>query len=354
MAASDIAIIGWAQTPSVERSDATEPQLCMRANLAAVAMAGIDRREIGFTCAGSCDYLTGGPFAFVANLDAAGAWPPISESHVEMDGAWALYEAWVRLQHGDIDIALVFGSGKSSPSDPAELYPQQLDPYYLEPLGLDPASLAALQARALLDRAEATERDFAEVVARSHRAALANPNAQLRADVDVDALLAAPYSCMPLRAHDMAPASDGAAAVVLATAERARGLVDRPVYIRGIDHRIEVHQPGMRDLTRSPSTSDAARNAGLAAAPVDVAELAALSSPQELILRRALGLGDDVVVNPSGGALSANPVMATGLIRIIEAAERVADGRARRALAHAVNGQVLQHNLVCVLEGGDS
>ncbi len=129
MPANDIAIIGWGQTPSVRRSEATEPTLCMEANLAAIAAAGIERGQIGFTCAGSCDYLTGGPFAFVSNLDAAGAWPPISESHVEMDGAWALYEAWVRLQHGDIDIALVFGSGKSSPSNPIELYPQQLDPY---------------------------------------------------------------------------------------------------------------------------------------------------------------------------------------------------------------------------------
>ena len=100
------------------------------------------------------------------NLEAAGAWPPISESHVEMDGAWALYEAWVRLQHGDIDTALVFGSGKSSPSKPGELWAQQLDPYYLAPLGVDPVSLAGIQARALLDSGKATERDFAEVVAR--------------------------------------------------------------------------------------------------------------------------------------------------------------------------------------------
>ena len=47
-------------------------------------------------------------------LEAAGTWPPISESHVEMDGAWALYEAWVRLQHGDVDVALVFASGRAS------------------------------------------------------------------------------------------------------------------------------------------------------------------------------------------------------------------------------------------------
>jgi acetyl-CoA acetyltransferase len=351
MPATDIAIVGWAQTPSVARSTATEPQLCMQANLAAIASAGIERRDIGFTCSGSCDYLTGGPFAFVANLDAAGAWPPIAESHVEMDGAWALYEAWVRLQHGDIDVALVFGSGKSSPSDPLQLYPQQLDPYYLEPLGLDPLSIGALQARCLLDTAKATEADFAAIAARSLRDAKANPNAQTGGDYDPAELLKAPYVRDPLRAHDAAPVSDGAAAIVLATADRARAITKTPVFIRGINHRIEVHQPGMRDLSSSPSTTAAAKTAGLDGG-VDVAELCALFTSQEVILKAALGLDDRTTINPSGGPFGANPVMATGLVRIIEAAQRVADGSAGRALAHVTNGQGLQHNLVCILEGG--
>ncbi|HEY2430612.1 MAG TPA: lipid-transfer protein [Acidimicrobiales bacterium] len=349
--AVDVAIIGWAQTPSVARSPHAEPQLCMQANLAALAQSWIDRKDIGFTCSGSCDYLTGGPFAFVQNLDAAGAWPPIAESHVEMDGAWALYEAWTRLQLGDIDVAMVFGSGKSSPSDPAQLYPQQLDPYYLAPLGLDPTSLGALQARTLIDSGRATEEQFAEVAARSRRAARSNPNAHISGDDDAGELAKADYVRAPLRAHDVAPVSDGAAAIVLATAERARGLVDRPVLIRGLEHRLEVHQPGMRDLSRSPSTTAAAKAAGLDRGPVDVAELCALFSPQEIILRDALGLDDSVDVNPSGGALTANPVMATGLVRFIEAAQRIADGTAHRAIVHATNGQALQHNLVAVLEG---
>ena len=94
-----------------------------------------------------CDYLSGAPFAFVQTLEATGAWPPISESHVEMDGAWALYEAWVRLQHGDIDTALVFASGMSSRCDMREVLAVQLDPYYLMPLWADHVSLAALQAQ---------------------------------------------------------------------------------------------------------------------------------------------------------------------------------------------------------------
>jgi len=73
MPGSDIAIVGYAQTPSVRDADRSEVQLLVPTVSAAIEMAGIDRREIGFTCAGSCDYLTGGPFAFVSNLEAAGA-----------------------------------------------------------------------------------------------------------------------------------------------------------------------------------------------------------------------------------------------------------------------------------------
>jgi acetyl-CoA acetyltransferase len=140
-------------------------------------------------------------------------------------------------------------------------------------------------------------------------------------------------------------------AVVLARGDRARALCSRPAWIRGLDHRIEVHQPGMRDLTVSPSTTQAARKAGYDGGPIDVAELSATFSPQELILRAALDLPADTEVNPSGGPLAANPVMATGLVRIVEVAQRIIDGEANRGLAHATGGQVLQHNLVCVMEG---
>ena len=56
-------------------------------------------------------------------------------------------------------------------------------------------------------------------------------------------------------------------------------------------------------------------------------------------------------VNPSGGALAANPIMAAGLTRIGEAARAISVGGARRAVAHATSGPCLQQNLVCVLEG---
>ena len=111
--------------------------------------AGVTRDDIGFTVSGSCDLLSGQSFAFVSTLEAVGAWPPISESHVEMDGAWAMYEGWTKLQEGDVDVVLVYCHGRMSAGRPLEVLPLQLDPYTLTPLGLDPASLAALQARAL-------------------------------------------------------------------------------------------------------------------------------------------------------------------------------------------------------------
>jgi acetyl-CoA acetyltransferase len=348
----DIAVVAVAQSPAVRREESrNEVEILMPVIHEIRQRSGLTQEEIGFTVSGSCDYLQGQPFAFVTALDAVGPWPPIDESHVEMDGAWALYEAWVRLQYGDIDTALVYAFGKSSPGDIRRILAMQLDPYYLTPLWPDPVAMAALQARALLESDGISERDLAEVVARSRANAKDNPNAQLQGDVEVDALLAEPMYMSPLRKHDCPPITDGAAAVILAAGDKAREIADRPAWIRGIDHRIEPHSLGVRDLTDSPSTRLAGEKAGVANGKVDVAELHAPFSHQELILKRALGLDNKVNVNPSGGALAANAVMVAGLLRIGEAAQRIIDGQADRAVAHATSGPALQQNLVAVLEG---
>jgi len=347
----DVAVVAFAQSPSV-RCDAqrNEVEILLPVVRQAIERSGIPRGDIGFTVSGSCDYLAGQPFAFVTVLDAIGAWPPIRESHVEMDGAWALYEAWVRLQHGDIDSALVYSFGKSSLGDVREVLSLQLDPYYTAPLWPDTVSVAALQARALLESSDYTERDLAEVAVRSRRDAKNNPNAQVAGDYDVDALLEDAYVGSPLRKHDCPPVSDGAAAVVLAAGDLARSVCASPAWIRGMDHRIEPHALGVRDLTKSPSTAMAGERAGLGSGRIDLAELHAPFTHQELILRDALKLDRSVAINPSGGALAANPVMVAGLIRIGEAARRLMDGDATRAVAHATSGPCLQQNLVCVLE----
>ncbi len=347
-----VAIVAVAQTRSYAAYPDSEASMVMDVVNEVIGRTGIVRHDIDFTIAGSCDYLSGMPFAFISNIDGVGAWPPVYESHVEMDGAWALFEAVVRMQLGDIDLALVSGSGKSSPGVHREVFPLQTDPYVGAPLGIDPVSMAGIQARLLIEAGLASERSFAEVVTRSRAAAAANPYAQITESLDVDAALAAPYVSSPLRAHDLPPYSDGAAALLLARGDRARELSDTPVWVTGIDHRIESHHPGLRDLTQSVSTALAAANLGVANGPVDVAELSTAYAHEEGIVRRAIGLADDTDVNPSGGPLCGNPLMATGLIRVIEVATRIMSGSAGRGVAHATSGSALQQNLLCVLEGG--
>ncbi|MEO1935775.1 MAG: lipid-transfer protein, partial [Myxococcales bacterium] len=65
----------------------------------------------------------------------------------------------------------------------------------------------------------------------------------------------------------------------------------------------------------------------------------------------SLDSSSQTVVNPSGGALAGNPLMAVGLSRIGECASRIFSGEADRGVAHATSGPCLQQNLICVLEG---
>ncbi|MCX4852950.1 thiolase domain-containing protein [Streptomyces canus] len=341
----DIAVVAFAQSDTLRSTpEVSEVEMLMPVLHDVIAQTGLKTADIGFTCSGSCDYLAGRAFSFTLALDGVGAWPPISESHVEMDGAWALYEAWTKLLSGDADTALVYAYGKSSPGSLRDVLTRQLDPYYVAPLWPDSVALAALQAQALIDAGDTDEPELAAIGARSR--ATDNPRAQLKGPVPQG-----DYLVRPLRTGDCPPIGDGAAAVVLAAGERARELCERPAWIRGIDHRIEAHSLGVRDLTDSPSTRLAAERAGAFERPVDTAELHAPFTSQEVVLRKALRLADEVAVNPSGGALAANPMMAAGLARIGEAAARIHRGESDRALAHATSGPCLQQNLVAVLEG---
>jgi catechol 2,3-dioxygenase-like lactoylglutathione lyase family enzyme len=144
----NVAVVSVAQTPHRRAaSGLSETEMIEPAIRQALDQVGATIDDIGFVCSGSSDYLAGQAFSFVMTLDAVGAWPPISESHVEMDGAWALYEAWLRLQHGDVDVAVVYAYGRSSYGPVDDTLTLQLDPYTTKPLEPDPLSLAALQAR---------------------------------------------------------------------------------------------------------------------------------------------------------------------------------------------------------------
>ncbi|WP_280234293.1 lipid-transfer protein [Nocardia cyriacigeorgica] len=352
----EVGIVAFAQSPCTaadRRHDMAE--ILLPVIRRALDTAGITRDEVDFFTSGSHDFFEGRTFAYIESLDAVGAWPPISESHVEMDAAWAFYEAWSWLQLGEGDIAVVYGIGRGSlPRDLDQVMAAQLDPYVLAPLRPHRDAIAALQAAALIEAGAVSERQLAEVVSRSLASAIGNPAAQIAGEYSIDQLLDAPYITSPLRAHDVAPVGDAAAVVVLAAGASARGLASRPAWVRGADHRMDGHYPGTRDLTRADTVRTAAARAaelaGFGPDRVDIAELHCEYSHQEPLLATTLDL-HRARINPGGGPLTGRPATATGLIRIGEAAQHILDGRADRTLAHATNGPALQQNLICLLEG---
>lgn len=344
----DVAVVGFAQRQMKEMDGSpTCVELLVPIFAELFEQTGWTKSDIDFWCSGSSDYLAGRSFSFVSAVDAIGALPPVMESHVEMDAAYALYEAWVKIQTGEIDTALVYGFGKASAGVLRRTLALQLDPYTVQPLWADTVSLAGLQAREGLERGLWDEKAMAEVVARSMSDAEANEWAIRKGATTVDDVLAQPMYADPLRRWDCAPVSDGAAAIVIAAAGRAEQAQEHPAWITGIQHRIEPIAMNIRDLTVSTSTTGAANALDLDG--LDLAELHAPFSHQELILRNALGLADDVRVNPSGGALTANPMFTAGLNRIGEASRRIWAGDSERALAHTTSGPALQQNLVCTL-----
>ena len=298
-----VAIVSWASFETPVEPARNEVEMLLPVIQEALGRVGLTQQDIGFTVSGSSDYLQGFPFAFVGALDAVGAWPPIRESHVEMDGAFALYEAVNVLQEDGIDTALVYAFARPSRGDLDRTLALQLDPYYVAPLWPDARGLAALQAQAMKDSGR--------------------------------------YGDVP----DVPPTvvADGCVAVVLAVGDKARELTDTPVWIRGIDHRIEPPALGARDLTTSASTKTAAETAGVG--DIDAAWLHTPYPHQELVLRDALGLDNQAVDSAAG------PVMVGGLQRLAAAAAGIAGGKAKRAVAHATSGPCLQQNLVAVLEG---
>jgi acetyl-CoA acetyltransferase len=349
---TDIAVVGFAHAPHVRRTDGTTNgvEMLMPCFHQLYTELGLKQTDIGFWCSGSSDYLAGRAFSFISAIDSIGAIPPINESHVEMDAAWALYEAYIKLLTGQVETALVYGFGKSSAGTLRRVLALQTDPYTVAPLWPDSVSLAGLQARAGLDTGKWTAEQMAQVALDSYAAA--GRTDRVTATGTIDELLAQPYFADPLRRHDIAPITDGASAIVLAAGDRARELRENPAWITGIEHRIETPVLGARDLTASPSTAASAKAAtGGATGSIDIAEIYAPFTHQQLILTEAIGLGTQTKINPSGGALAANPMFSAGLERIGFAAQHIFDGSASRVLAHATSGPALQQNLVAVLEG---
>ncbi|MBI4577428.1 MAG: lipid-transfer protein [Planctomycetes bacterium] len=373
-----VAIVASAQTEHAAARPGLEPaEMVHRTVRGCLEAAGVAIADVDAVVSAGDDVLDGRSISNVFVAEAYGAFLK-EEAKVEEDGAWALIYALLKLWSGACRTALVVGYSKGSECGPGAYSHLQCEPFYLRPLGADGVQLAALQARRFLDRSGLDEGHAAWVASKNRADGERNDRAVLRSAVSPREVAASGVLASPVRRLEVAPVTDGCCAVLVAVEEEARRRTPRPAWVRGVAHAAEVYYPGHRDLADTTACRVAARRAYEAAGVDDpgrafqVAEVHSEVAHQELMLYEALGLGEAralvdegatalggrIPVNPSGGPLCANPIMATGLVRVAEAALQVSGQAgahqvegARRAVAHAAGGLCMQSSAVFVLEG---
>jgi acetyl-CoA C-acetyltransferase len=376
-----VAIVGYAQSHHQHDMQKTREDMVFEVCKEALRHAGILREDLDTVITASTDFLDGRTISSVFLSMAVGAFMK-DESKVEEDGSFALYYALMRILAGTHDIALVEAHTQGSTFNPHQVSLYTLDPLFDRQIGvLNDIAAAALQARMYMQRYSVSEEHLAMAAVKNIANAAKNPCAERKMpDVSVEEVMNSKVFYDPIRELTMSPISDGACALILASEERAREITDRPVWIEGVG---SFQDPYLRDrdILSLDSLKSAARTAYKMAgvkeplAELNVAEISEKFAHEELMIYEALGLckegqGKNLIergttrrdgempVNPSGGALGADPVCATGLIRVVEAAKQIrgeADGYqvpgVRRALAHGQFGICAQKNTIFILGG---
>jgi acetyl-CoA acetyltransferase len=139
------------------------------------------------------------------------------------------------------------------------------------------AGPAAMAARRHMHLYGTTEEQLGWVSVAQREWAALNPRAVFRAPLTIDGYLAQPYVVEPLRRADLTVISDGGAAFVVTSAERAADLHDKPVYALGMAQRSAIRNEQNEDKLMRPWLGGIAdqvyRNAGLGPAGIDLAYL---------------------------------------------------------------------------------
>jgi acetyl-CoA acetyltransferase len=240
------------------------------------------------------------------------------------------------------------------------------------PYGATVPAYYALIARAYMDEYGATPEQFAAVAVSARSHAALNESAQMRDIISVDDVLGSRMIADPLHLLDCSLVTDGGAAVILTSADRAPDFPHDPVYVLGAgEGHGHEHVSQARSLTTSAaveSGSRAFKMAGLGPTDVDVAEIYDCFTPVVLIELEDLGfcnkgeagdfveagetaLGGSLPMNTHGGLLShchpGNPGSMFALTEAVTQLRRSAGDRqvedAEVALVHAQGGIMSSH-----------
>jgi acetyl-CoA C-acetyltransferase len=232
--------------------------------------------------------------------------------------------------------------------------------------GLTAPPCFALAAQRHMAAYGTTEEQLALVGVKNHTHAARNPNAHFQKGATLDQVLASRMISTPLRLFMCSPITDGAAAVLVASEERACALTDRPVWIRGTGQALDGFQLTSlpEDYAEWPALRRAGeaayRMAGITPRDVDVAEVHDCFAIAELIACEELGFcrkgeagpfvasgasdyGGEVVVNPRGGLIGCgHPLGATGVAQAAEIYAQLRGEAGARQVPDAAVG--LTHN----------
>ncbi|MEI7886132.1 MAG: thiolase domain-containing protein [Actinomycetes bacterium] len=212
-----------------------------------------------------------------------------------------------------------------------------------------------------------TKEMLASVAVKNHHNGALDPFAHFQNEITVDQVLAAPQVCSPLGLLDCCPQTDGAAAVVLVSAERAHEFTDSPVYVAGFgvatDHPyLHEKQDYLGLLASRLASARAYEMAGIVPKQLDCAEVHDCFTITEILDIEDLGfcekgtggafsaagetaISGSMPVNTSGGLLAkGHPIGATGIAQIIELWWQLREQAGPRQVA-LKNGYALQHNV---------
>lgn len=362
-----VAAVGSAQTSlKGAHTDQQHIDLIDEVVVAALKGTGIRIEDVDFVIDSGSDFLDGRSISNCGFMGAMGA-NHKEESRVEEDGLWALTYAANKIAAGPKSVALVIAYSKPSESNINNFWNGMVDPFMGRPVGLSHQTASALTAQQYLSKAGLVADDLRVV------SDVAWDRAAQNSAVETDGVRPGNDEvASPLAESDYSRPVDGAVAIVLAVDNIAEQITANPVWVTGQGAAMDRYFFTDRDADTLPAATHAVERAlaqagKKSANEFDLVEVSATSTVGELMLVEALGLAEQYKgielyrsgaekINPSGGALPADPVMATGLVRFHEALIRLArreghkTNEAKSALVHGTGGFAMQNHCVVTLE----
>jgi len=362
----EVSVIGVGMIPFAKYREKTLAEIGWPAVKAAIVDAGVDKKDIE---AAYCGSALGGMMSGQRVLKQLGitGLPITNVENACSSSSSAFRQAYIAVAAGVYDVVLVLGVEKLTKFGGGTLPLEKED--FEVTHGLVMPALYGMRARRYMHDYGLTKEQLASVAVKAHKHGAKNEDAQYRNEVTLEEVMNAREIADPFTLLHCCPSGDGASAVVIASAEKARQFTTKPVRVACSEVNSGKYMTGFRDMTTPEITVRGAKQAYEEAAigpdDVDVAEVHDAFTIAELLYYEALGfcgkgeaarlledgetsIGGRIPVNPSGGLLSkGHPIGATGTAQIVEivrqlrglAGNRQVDG-AKVGLTHCTGGGI--------------